>query len=74
MRVVECEKTELNVWGCNWITLQLGGNKYRGCGLGSRLSTLLCKKKITIAKPNEVETGCNLAQHFNEGCGSKKLF
>jgi hypothetical protein len=33
---------------------------------------LLCKIKIIVAKPKEVETGCDPAESSKEGCGSKR--
>jgi hypothetical protein len=39
--------------------------------LDARLTTLLCKKKITVAKSKEVKIRCNLAESSNEGNGSK---
>jgi hypothetical protein len=30
-------------------------------------------KKITVAKSEEMKTGCNLAESSKEGCGSKRV-
>jgi hypothetical protein len=40
--------------------------------LDARLATLLCKRKITVAKSKEVKTGSNLAESSKEGYGSKR--
>jgi hypothetical protein len=40
--------------------------------LEARLATLLCKKKIIVAKSKEVKPGCNLAEFSKEGYGSKR--
>jgi hypothetical protein len=37
----------------------------------ARLTTLLCKRKITVAKTKEVKTESNLAESSKEGYGSK---
>jgi hypothetical protein len=37
------------------------------------LDALLCKEN-QVAKSVEVKTGCNLAESFKEGYGSKGLF
>jgi hypothetical protein len=39
--------------------------------LDAGLTTLL-RKKITVAKSKEMETGCSLAESSKEGCGSKR--
>jgi hypothetical protein len=44
-------------------------------GLDGRLTTLLCKQ-ITVTdvtEPKEVKTGCNLAETFKDGYGSKRV-
>jgi hypothetical protein len=38
--------------------------------LDARLTILLCKH-ITVAKPKELKTELNLAEFYEEGCGSK---
>jgi hypothetical protein len=39
--------------------------------LDARLTTLLCEKKIIVAKSKEVKTGSNLSESSKEGYGSK---
>jgi hypothetical protein len=39
--------------------------------LDARLTTLLCKK-IIVAKPKEVKTGCNPTESSREAYGSKR--
>jgi hypothetical protein len=57
--------------GYNWATLSLGDINKRTWSLGSRLTTLLCKK-IIVAKSKEVKTGYNLAGSCKEAYGPKR--
>jgi hypothetical protein len=65
---------EPGAWGYNWATLSLGDKIKRPCppgwGLDATLMTLPCKKNI-IMKSREMKTGCNLAESYKEGHGSK---
>jgi hypothetical protein len=50
----------------------VGNEGPRGWGLDVRLTTMF-RKRITLPKPKELQTGCNVAEPSEECCGSKIL-
>jgi hypothetical protein len=60
-------KRQPSAWVYNWVTLSLGGRKYRDLvlqvgGLDTRQTIFLCKKEIIVPKSKEIKPGCNLSE------------
>jgi hypothetical protein len=68
-------KREPGVWESNCATLSLADINtvawFSRLEVYAKLTTLL-RKNITVTKFQEVKTGCNLAESFKEGDGSKR--